>query len=179
VSGRRAWALVAALLLSWGCHGVETPPTVGGTADSVDQIGFGLDTYLTNDGIRRMRLRADSTYGYEASQRYLMFGVDVIFYSPEGRETSHLVARTGTYEWRSGNMEARDDVVVTTPDGRRLETSILQYNRTQDLIVGPAQFHWVTPDQDVHGDGFTSDPELKNVQTQRVRGTLGPVRVDR
>jgi len=179
VSGRGAWSLVVVLLLSWGCHGVEAPPTVGGTADSVDQIGYGVDTYLTNDGVRRMRLRADSAYAYEGPQRHFMFGVDVIFYSPEGRETSHLVARTGTYEWRTGNMEARDNVVVTTPDGRRLETSILEYDRAKDLIIGPAQFHWVTRDQDVLGDGFTSDPDLKNVQTERVRGALGPVRVDK
>jgi LPS export ABC transporter protein LptC len=179
MTGGRACSLVTVLLLAWGCHGMDAPPTVGSTADSVDQIGYGVVTFLTNDGVRRMQLQADSAYAYEGPQRHHLFGINVTFYSPEGRETSHLVARTGTYEWRTGNMEARDDVVVTTPDGRRLETSILQYDRKRDLIIGPAQFHWTTSDQNVVGDGFESDPELKNVQTRHVRGALGPVRVDK
>jgi len=164
---------------SWACGGMDQPPTTEALADSADQIGWGLNTIMTNDGVQRMRLLADSAYFYDGSQRYRLFGVDVTFYSPEGRETSHLVARAGTYNLRTKDMEARDDVVVTTPDGRRLETSILQYDHAKDLIVGPARFHWTTEDQDVVGEGFTSDPELKDVRTQRVRGDLGTVKVDK
>jgi hypothetical protein len=69
--------------------------------------------------------------------------------------------------------------VTISPDGRRLETSILQYDRATDQIVGPAAFRWRTPDQDVEGEGFTTDPELRNVQTTRARGALGRVPVDR
>jgi hypothetical protein len=75
-------------------------------------------------------------------------------------------------------MEARGEVVTISPDGRRLETSILQYDRATDRIVGPADFRWRTPEQDVEGEGFTTDPELRNVQTTRLRGTLGRVPVD-
>jgi LPS export ABC transporter protein LptC len=177
---RPAAVLVGMVALAAGaCGGMDQPPTTGAAADSVDQIGYGVTTILTDAGVQRMRLRADSAYAYEGPQRHELFGVDVIFYSPEGRETSHLVARRGTYEWRSGDMTARDDVVVTTPEGARLETSILQYRRKDDLIIGSARFHWTTKDQNVVGEGFTSDPELKNVQTQRARGALGPVRVDK
>jgi LPS export ABC transporter protein LptC len=177
----RAAVLVGVVILAvaTACGGMDQPPVTTVTADSVDQIGYGVTTILKNDGIRRMLLKTDSAYAYEGAQRHELFGVDVIFYSPEGRETSHLVSRRGTYHWRSGDMEARDDVVVTTPDGRRLETSILQYKHQTDRIIGPARFHWTTQDQDVIGEGFTADPELKDVRTQRVRGDLGTVKVDK
>jgi len=165
-------------IAAMACGGMEQPPTARTDADSADQVGYGVTHILTADGVRRMRLEADSAYAYAGPQRHELFGVKVTFYSPNGVETSTLTAREGTYEWRSGNMEARGDVVTLSPDGRRLETSILQYDRQRDLIIGPAEFHWTTPDQDVVGEGFTTDPELRNVQTTRARGALGRVPVD-
>jgi hypothetical protein len=125
-----------------------------------------------------MRLVADSAYAYLGPQRHELFGLTVTFYSPDGVETSTLTARDGTYDWRTGNMEARGDVVTVTPEGNRLETSVLRYERDRDLIVGPAAFRWRTPEQDVEGEAFTSDPELRNVQTTRARGALGRVPID-
>jgi LPS export ABC transporter protein LptC len=178
----RSARLIGAAVLAGGalaCSGMDAPPTVGGTADTADQIGYGVTHVLTADGIRRMSLRADSAYAYLGPQRHHLHGITVTFYAPDGRATSTVVAREGTYEWRTGNMEAQGDVVVTSPDGRRLETSILQYDRAIDRIVGPAAFRWHAPDQDVEGDGFTSDPELRNVVTTRARGALGRVPIDR
>jgi LPS export ABC transporter protein LptC len=158
---------------------MDPPPTVRATADSADQIGYGVTHVLSADGVRRMRLVADSVYAYLGPQRHQLFGIQVTFYAPDGRETSTLTAVEGTYEWRTGNMEARGDVVAVSPDGRRLETSILQYDRATDRILGPAPFRWRTPEQDVEGDAFTSDPDLRNVQTTRARGALGRVEIER
>jgi LPS export ABC transporter protein LptC len=179
---RRLVALVGTLgVVSVGtvaCGRMEQPPTARTDADSADQVGYGVTHILTSDGVRRMRLEAESVYAYAGPQRHELFGIKVTFFDPNGVETSTLTAREGTYEWRSGNMEARGDVVTISPDGRRLETSILQYDRATDRIVGPADFRWRTPEQDVEGEGFTTDPELRNVETTRLRGTLGRVRVD-
>jgi LPS export ABC transporter protein LptC len=171
----RAEALVLALA---ACSSLDQPPTTATAADSADQIGYGVLHYMTTDGVRRLKLEADSAYMYERSQRHKLFGITVTFYSPEGRETSTLTARDGNYDWRTGDMEARGDVVVVSPDRRRLETTLLRYNRTTDRIVGPEPFVWVTPEQRVEGDAFTSDPELRNVETTRARGDIGRVRIE-
>jgi len=176
---RRFGLALAAVLVAAGCSNLEQPPTVMAAADSADQVGYGMDVILTSDGVRRMRLVADSVYAYTGPQRHQLFGITVTFYSPTGAETSTLTAREGTYDWRTGNMEARGDVVTLSPDGRRLETEMLQYERSTDRIVGPVRFRWTTPDQDVVGEAFTSDPELRNVQTVRARGLLGPVDIER
>jgi LPS export ABC transporter protein LptC len=161
------------------CSSIDQPPTTATTADSADQIGYGVFHYMTSDGVRRLKLEADSAYMYESSQRHKLFGIRVTFYGPEGRETSTLTARDGNYDWRTGDMEARGDVVVVSPDNRRLETTVLRYERANDRIVGPERFLWVTPEQRVEGDAFTSDPEIRNVETQGVRGDIGRVRIER
>jgi LPS export ABC transporter protein LptC len=169
-------------LLAWlavACSGSEPPPTTVTAADSADQIGYGVTHYLTVDGLRRMRLVADSVYAYFGPQRHRLFGLRVTFYSPDGKETSTLTARDGTYDWRTGDMEARGDVVAVSPDGRRLTTSVLRYERSTDQINGPEPFVWTTPEQRVEGDAFTSDPDLRNVQTTRARGAVGRVQIER
>jgi LPS export ABC transporter protein LptC len=172
-------ASVLVVLVVAACSSMDQPPTTIATADSADQIGYGVTNVLTADGIRRMRLEADSAYAFFGSQRHLLFGLRVTFYAPDGRETSALTAHEGTYDWRSGNMEARGDVVAVSPDGRRLETSVLRYDRNADRIVGPDHFVWTTPEQRVEGDAFTSDPDLRNVQTTRARGAVGRVQIEK
>jgi hypothetical protein len=66
-------------------------------------------------------------------------------------------------------MEARGSVVAVTPDKRRLTTSVLRYNRATDQISGPNEFVFDAPDRHLEGESFTSDPEFKNVVTQRPR----------
>jgi len=161
--------LIGLLWICAACGGVDTPPTATVVRDSADQVLFRLKHNLTLDGVLRAHLEADTAYFYQSSQRADLVGVSVIFYSPQGVETSRLTSRTGTYDWRSGNMEADGDVVAVTPDRRRLTTSVLSYNRGSDKISGPSAFVFDSPDRHLEGDGFTSDPEFKDVLTTRPR----------
>jgi hypothetical protein len=103
----------------------------------------------------------------------------VTFYSPSGVETSTLTADGGVYEWRTSNMEARGNVVAVTPDHRRLTTNVLSYARDAQTITGPEAFVFEAPDRHLEGEGFTSDPDFKNVVTQRARrGTVGKVQLE-
>jgi LPS export ABC transporter protein LptC len=161
--------LTGTLLACAACGGVDTPPTASVVRDSADQVLYHLKHNLTLEGVLRAHLEADTAYFYQASQRADLVGVSVVFYSPEGRETSRLTSQTGTYDWRGGDMEARGSVVAVTPDKRRLTTSVLRYNRATDQISGPNEFVFDAPDRHLEGESFTSDPEFKNVVTQRPR----------
>ncbi len=161
--------LANALLVCAACGGVDTPPTMAGVADSADQVLYRLRHNLTLEGVLRAHLEADTAYFYQAAQRADLIGVTVVFHSPEGRQTSRLTSRTGTYEWRSGNMEARGEVVALTPDQRRLTTSVLRYDRATDQISGPNDFVFDSPERHLEGESFTADPEFKNVVTTRPR----------
>ena len=161
--------LLGLLWIGAACGGVETPPTATVVRDSADQVLYHMKHNLTLEGVLRAHLEADTAYFYQASQRVDLVGVSVVFYSPEGRETSRLTSRTGNYDWRSGNMEADGNVVAVTPDHRKLTTSVLQYSRGSDQISGPEAFVFDAPDRHLEGESFTSDPEFKNVVTTRPR----------
>jgi LPS export ABC transporter protein LptC len=162
-------SVAAWILLCAACGGVDTPPTVAGVSDSADQVLYQLRHNLTLEGLLRAHLEADTAYFHQSAQRADLVGVTVVFYSPEGRQTSRLTSQTGTYDWRSGNMEARGDVVAVTPDNRRLTTSVLRYDRLTDQISGPNDFVFDSPERHLEGESFTSDPEFKNVVTTRPR----------
>jgi hypothetical protein len=109
-----------------------------------------------------------------------LFGVLVHFLTSQGEVSSTVTALRGKYDFRTGNMEARDDVVATTPDGRRLTTSVLRYNSRRHEISGPEAFRFTGPDGELEGDGFTADPGFKNVVTTRPRkGTIRDAEVRR
>ena len=163
-----------------GCGGVDQPPTTTGVADSADNLVYGLEHYLTSDGIRRAFLEADSAYFYSAPQETRLYQLRVTFFAPSGEARSVVTADSGLYDARGGDMVAHGNVVATTPDGRRLTTSELRYDRLNDRITGPQAFVFITADgQRQAGDAFTSDPDFRNVAVTRGRGELGQVEVER
>lgn len=172
----RLWGLGLVLIgsvVALGCERSAGPPTTVMGADSADQVLFGLAHNLTIDGVLRVRLEADTAFFYDATQTAELFGVKVEFLSPEGKLTTTLTSRDGTYFWRTGDMEARGNVVAVTPDGRRLRTELLNYSRGRHEISGPAAFVFDAPDRHLEGDGFTADPEFESVvATGARRGTI-------
>lgn len=161
-------AVVAVIAI--GCGGVEGPPTTVVDADSADQIVFGLDHIITTSGVLRVRVEADTAFFYASTQRFELRQMKVIFYNTVGIESSTLTAQEGTYYSNNGNMEARIDVVGVTPDGRRLTTTKLTYNRLSDQLRSTDPFVFDSPEEHLEGDGFTSDPDFQDVQATSIRG---------
>jgi LPS export ABC transporter protein LptC len=165
--------VLVVLVIAMACGRSAGPPTTAVAADSADQVLFGLTHNLTIDGVLRVRLEADTAYFYDPTQTAELFGVTVEFLSPEGKLTTTLTSREGTYFWRMGDMEARGNVVAVTPDRKELKTEILHYNRGRHEISGPAAFVFNGPGRHLEGDGFTADPEFENVEaTGARRGTI-------
>lgn len=151
------------------CGDGGEPPIAASLPDSADQVAFGVVHQITLDGILRVKLYSDTVYFYQASQTADLHGVVVEFYSPQGALSSTVRSREGTYDWRTQAMEARGDVVGTSPDGRRLETSILRYDRSKDQISGPNAFVFDGPESHLEGDGFTANPDLTEIEAVRPR----------
>lgn len=147
------------------------PPVTATAADSADQVLEGMEHFITNDGVRRTRVIADTAYLYEATQLARLKKVKVTFYSATGEETSTIVGDSGIYQTRDGSMSAWGHVVATTPDNRVLKSEELKYDsRTQKISSGVA-FVYERPGQTrMTGDAFTSDPDFKNIVATRPRG---------
>jgi LPS export ABC transporter protein LptC len=156
-----------------GCgNGIKPTATIAAT-DSADQVLIAMSHYLTQHGVQRARVRADTAFFFSPTQSAELRGVHITFYDPRGAETSTLTAKEGTYRWRTGNMEARGDVFVRRTDGATLRTEVIRYDRDKNEVSSDQAFVFDEPTRRIEGDGFTSDPDFQTVTAIRPRGTGG------
>ena len=165
--------LVAAVTLA-GCEETGAKPMTTVTAsDSADQVLEGFSHYVTRDGIRRSRVEADTAFFYEGTQITHLKNIRVVFFDVRGEEGSTLTAKRGTYRWQDGSMEANDKVLVVSPDGRKLTTEALKYDNAANTISTTVHFAFDRGSEHLEGNSFRSDPDFKNVVTDRPRGVAG------
>jgi LPS export ABC transporter protein LptC len=169
--GCRALVAIAALA---ACEETGAKPTTTVQAvDSADQVLEGFSHYVTRDGIRRSRVEADTAFFYEGTQITELKNIRVVFFDVHGEEGSTLTAKRGTYRWQDGSMEANEKVRVVSPDGRKLATESLKYDNGANTISTSVHFTFDRGSEHLEGNSFRSDPDFKNVVTDRPRGVAG------
>ncbi|HSR92444.1 MAG TPA: LPS export ABC transporter periplasmic protein LptC [Gemmatimonadales bacterium] len=172
---RPALAVLCACFALLGCQEEVVRPSVTlEAADTADQVLYGMEHYVTDQGLRRSLVEADTAYVYQNTQMVEMRGVKVTFYSPSGEITSTVTGDSGTYLTRDGSMSARGNVVAVTPDGRTLRSQELKYDSRSQKISSDKPFVYDRADQHLEGNGFTSDPDFRNVVTKQPRGGQRP-----
>ena len=168
------WLMLLACVVLGACK-TGTPVTATQAAlDSADQVLIGMSHYVTDEGVLRARVRADTAFFFSGTQRAELRNVHVTFYDATGKPTSTLTSREGTHQWRSGDMEARGNVVVVRDkDSGTMRTEVMSYNQLRNEVSSDKPFVWDEPGRHTEGEGFTSDPEFKKITAKRVRGTGG------
>ena len=170
-----AFSALCACFALLGCQEEVVRPSVTLQAgDTADQVLYGMEHYVTDQGLRRSLVEADTAYVYQNTQMVEMRGVKVTFYNPSGEVTSTVTADSGTYLTRDGSMSARGNVVAVTPDGRTLRSQELKYDSRSRKISSDKPFVYDRADQHLEGNGFTSDPDFRNVVTRQPRGGQRP-----
>ena len=170
----RCGVLVLALLAACGGRGAQ-PTATQSVLDSADQVLIGMTHYVTETGLQRARVRADTAYFFSATQSAEMARAPAATMS---RKSSTLTAREGTYHWRTGDMEGRGNVVVVTKDGRTLKSEVMRYTQGKNEVSSDKAFVFEGPGgQHIQGDGFTSDPDFKNLVAKHPFGTGGQLRL--
>ena len=167
---------LAALAACGGKPKVDVVAQVEAAADTADQLMIGLTQYITESGIRKAYLEADTAFLYENAGRADLKKVKVTFFGPAGDTSSVVTGKVGFYDWRTGKMETREDVVVVLSNGGRLTTSVLRYDQAKNEVSTDQHYVYVAPpNQDMTGEGFTTDPALSQFRTQRPRGKAGAI----
>ena len=172
--------LVTALIVSGtGCTGNKASPPVArrsALADSADQVMYGAHFNLTDKGLARAELLADTAFFFDDNTRVELRKVATTFYTASGARDAYLTSNRGTYNNRTGLMLARGDVIVITEEGRRLTTPELRYNQTMNEISSDSAFVLTEPGRRLEGIGFRSDPNMQNVQILKTKsGSTGTV----
>jgi LPS export ABC transporter protein LptC len=158
------------------CTDKKQPPvaTQSPLADSADQVIYRMKTTLTDKGLSRAQLEADTAYFFEENTRVELENVHTTFYTAMGAKEAVLTSRRGTYNSRTSNMVARNNVVVVSEDGRRLTTPELTYNQQRNEISSDSAFVMTEPNRQLEGIGFRSDPNMRNIQI--LKGASGIAR---
>jgi len=133
-------------------------------ADSADQVMYGARFNLTDEGVSRAHLVSDTAYFFDDNTRIELEKVNIVFYTVTGQKDAVLTSRRGTYNNRTNNMIARQNVVVVSEDGRRLTSEELKYNQQTNQISSDSAFVMTEPDRRLEGIGFRSDPNMRNIQ---------------
>jgi LPS export ABC transporter protein LptC len=177
----RVAAISAALVLAACGDDKAQPPVVGpraSLADSADQVMIIVTYGLTDAGVQRGKLFADTTYSFNENSRYEFRGVKVEFNTPQGVKNGTLTAKRGTYNTRFGLLEAFGDVRVVTQDGRKLSSPQLRYNQQTNEITTDSAFVFEDDKMVRRGIGMKTDPNLTRVQILRAAsGTVKNVPV--
>jgi LPS export ABC transporter protein LptC len=152
--------------VSLACTNKKLPPVEAHDplADSADQVMYPARFNLTDQGLQRAHVDADTAYFFDDNNRMELQGVHATFYTVTGAKDAVLTSRHGTTNTRTNNMIARKDVVVVSEDGRRLTTPELIYNQQKNEISSDSAFVMTEPNRRLEGVGFRSDPNMKNIQ---------------
>jgi LPS export ABC transporter protein LptC len=165
-------ALVAAVA---ACTDTQPPPVASGAslADTAEQVMFGVRSVLLAGGVRRGELFSDTAYFFDQGTRIELRGVRTTFFTETGALEGTLTSHEGTFNNRTGIMEARGSVIVQSQDGRRLTSPELRFLINENQIQSDSSFVLTRPGERLTGVGFSSDPNLRNVRIERTTGASG------
>ncbi|HUR91536.1 MAG TPA: LPS export ABC transporter periplasmic protein LptC [Gemmatimonadaceae bacterium] len=165
----RALAAITLIALAGACDDKREPPVLGhaAMADSADQVMFGASFNMTERGVIRAELQADTAYFFDDNTRIELDDVNTIFYTTAGMKDAVLTSNHGRYSTRMGNMTAYGNVVVNTEAGRSIVTPELHYSQAANQFSSDSHFVMTEPGRRLEGIGFRSDPGLNNVQVLR------------
>lgn len=160
--------------------GKKTPPVSGRSAlaDSADQVMFGARFNLTDRGVLRAELHADTAFFFNDNTRVELAHVNTTFFTTTGARSAVLTSRRGTYRTQTGAMVARGDAVVSSEDGRRLRSEELRYDPNRNEVSSDSAFALTEPNRRLEGIGFRSDPNLQNVRILKtLSGSSGSITI--
>ncbi len=179
----RRLLVVAAIAVLGACNsdpGVQgAGQSTAAIVDSADQVAFGFRTLLTDGGLLRAEVFADTALFMENNTRASLRVVHGDFFGATGAKEATMTAKLGNLTQRNGTFEAWHDVVITSVDGRVLKTPMIRYEQSKNQISSDSSFVLTEPgEKEMRGVGFRADPNLSAVQVLRVqRGKAGTVQL--
>lgn len=148
------------------CGDTQGPPVDNRSLlpDSAEQLLIGTNFTLTDGGVRRATVQADSLLMYDAASREELRKVTARFYSVAGEQEAILTSNQGTHSSRLGTMEARGNVIVISKEGKQLTSPHLKYDPTRNEISSDSAFTLTEGERVTKGVGFVSNPDMTNIR---------------
>ena len=170
-------AAAVAAVAAAGCNRTAEPPLthVPSLVDSAEQVLFNVSTILTNKGVERGTMTADTAFVFHDQTQFDFRNVHVDFRTGTGEPNGTMKADSGRYDMRTEILEGWGHVVITSTDGKRLETPQLKYNQATNVITSDTSFVLTQGDKVQRGIGLVTDPDLNTIRILRGAGGAGTI----
>jgi LPS export ABC transporter protein LptC len=172
---RGVCAIGLALIFAAACNPKGSAPpmlTEASLADSAEQVMLNVRALLTDRGVQRGELFADSAYVFDNSTRFELRKVRTTFNTATGAKDGVMSADRGRYNTSQQILEGYGHAKVVTNSGRSLSSPHLRYNQAINEVSSDSAFTGVQADGSViSGVGFRADPQLNHVTI--LHGTSG------
>jgi LPS export ABC transporter protein LptC len=168
--------VLLSLSLAAGCNTEQSTNRTGTTeADSTilpDSEVTGATIYLYDEGRVTTRILAGRLLKFESIDSTIGYDLDIDFLDSLGETTSEVVGDSGVIREDTGLLHIFGNVVVTTRDGRTMETEHLRWNSATEMIETDA-FVRITKDDNVTtGWGLETDKSLSRIRILKASGTI-------
>jgi len=157
------WGTAAiAVIAVASCRKVTQPPVMGdsGLVDSAEQVIWDGDYKMTEAGVQRGQLLADTIFVFNDQTKFVLRRVRAKFNTELGAPNGTLRGNRGTFDRRTKILEGFGNVVVTSTKGDSLMSNHLRYNQTKDEVSSDSAFTLIRGGDIQRGVGFRSDPNL-------------------
>lgn len=134
-----------------------------------------VETVYTDSGRLELILTAPVIEEYnniESPYDEFKSGIRLVFYDGKKESQGTVTARYAKYTKASNLWELRDSVVVINEGNDKLETEVLYWDETKNLIYSDRFVRITNEDQIVMGTGFESDPRLSKRKIKKVSATI-------
>ena len=168
-------AAAIAIVAGSGCKSKGSKPPVRATsiADSAEQVMLNVRFLLTDRGVQRGELFADTAYIFDENTRFDLRKVRSTFNTVTGAKDGVMSADRGKYNARQQMLEGFGNVVIVTNDGKRLTSPQLRYMQAINEVSSDTSFTLIQPGKTLVGIGFKADPQLTHITVLKGLGAKG------
>jgi LPS export ABC transporter protein LptC len=134
-----------------------------------------FQTIFTDSGKLQLILSAPLMEKYNSGEfpyTEFRFGMVAVYYNGKKVPVGSTTSKYARFNQTENLWILKDSVVVINESGDKLETELLYWDQTKDLIYTDRFVKITNEDQIIMGTGFESDPRLVKRRIKKVTATI-------
>ncbi len=168
--------LIGISLLFANCENdLETVKLITSKKDASIETGKNVRAIYSDKGIVKAQLKAPvmkHTDDPKNAFTELPSGLILLFYGEAMNVQSTLTANYGISYDKTDEMIARNNVIVISENGDKLESEELIWSQKTQKIRSDKFVKITTSDEVIFGDGFESNQDISNYKIKKIRGSF-------
>lgn len=128
----------------------------------------------TENGNLKVKINSDKIERFHEKEPQIVLtnGIEIFFYSDSAKIKSTLTADRAELDKKNKIMTASKNVVLTSLDNKRLETSVLFWDEKRNKIYTDSQVFVTTNKEQIIGEGFISNTDFTNYSISNITGVI-------